>query len=128
MKKFGLILIVLLAISLLSGCGEQEVVSEDQQPAVTEGNIDVESLLNVNENPTYDDSADLMKLDEAVAGELDLGKCNSIEDEVLKAFCIKDIITTMAMNNDDASKCLELTTDEDKQYCLDKVASLKGDQ
>ena len=103
----------------------------DQEPVDKEVNkninIEFQDLLNADESPSYDDADDLSKLDEAVSGDNDLKKCDSIEDKVLKAFCIKDIITTIAMENNDVSKCNELTGEEDKQYCLDKVASLKSE-
>ncbi|MBN1494840.1 hypothetical protein JW911_03855, partial [Candidatus Peregrinibacteria bacterium] len=110
------IIFIVLSALLLPACS-----SEPQKADIDElqnQKIDVQQL---NENNPESGVKDIELLEKAVSGDLDSTKCEEIIDENLKNFCVKDIITTIAMNENNISKCNEIEITEDREYCINKV-------
>jgi len=119
MKKTLLVLFVILLGSLFVGCnGEATNENNNVVPAQT---VNEEMNSEDNNEDIVLQQKDTKLLQEAVSGDLDLSKCDGITDENLKNFCVKDIITTIAINKNDVSKCDQLKIQEDREYCRNKV-------
>ena len=115
MKKFALFTALVLSLTMLSGCYGEEVGNvNDVAQTVPENTVQDQQ---VEENG----SMDAQLLEEAVSGDLDLSKCDEITREDFRNFCIKDIITTMAVNELDVSFCDQLKIQEDVESCKIKV-------
>lgn len=129
MKKTVLLISILMGLIILTGCGnngdqsaEQEVTPQTSQQNETQAEetdqdvtIEQQILLQQEQEALFKD---------AISGDLDLSKCDKLTNENRKNICIKDIVTIIAINNEDPSICDKLTNEEDKEYCVTKIPTV----
>lgn len=118
MKKVFLLSVLIFTFLILPGCGNQE----NSNGTISQQEVNQNEQIE-NNTSDYSDEAeqkDKAALDKALSGDLNISDCNNISDINMKNFCIKDIITTQAIQNNDMTKCDSLSIDEDREYCRNK--------
>ncbi len=127
MKKTLVFLGLLILVVAFSGCVQE--TATDTQPDTTQ-TVDQQVTDETTPEVTPSDEStgsdvvseeEQNKLNEALDKEPNLANCDSITDSNLKEVCVRNVVTDLAILNNDPTQCDRLSSDDDIGRCKEKV-------
>ena len=125
MKKLS---VLFLALFVFAGCGPQETPADTTQqeqvmPGMTQPEDNTEEISPEEVSNTVIKDIEKSQLDEALSKDPDLKNCDPITDAALKAVCVRNVVTDLAIEQNDPTVCEQIASREDADRCKTKVST-----